>query len=154
MLVRLGIAIAQPPLIQILANTKAPYNISTPTAHLALAALSPLALSSMRQKVDTLVASRAHLRTALSTLAPLGVGPVIGAGDANFLVVSILSKDLSRLDNVRSQKLYRVLAEENGVVVRFRGNEVGCEACLRITIGSEEENGMVVRKLREVLEVL
>ena len=37
----MGVALAQPPLIQILSNTKAPYNISTPTAHLAVRALSP-----------------------------------------------------------------------------------------------------------------
>ena len=33
---RLGIGPVQPPLIQILTDTKAPYNISTPTTHLAL----------------------------------------------------------------------------------------------------------------------
>ena len=49
MVVRLGIAIAQPPLIQILSNTKAPYNISTPTANLALSALETPALDLMRQ---------------------------------------------------------------------------------------------------------
>jgi len=43
---RLGIAIAQPPLIQILSDTKASY-ICTPTVHLALRALSPVSLSAM-----------------------------------------------------------------------------------------------------------
>lgn len=149
---RLGFAIAQPPIIRVLSCTKAPYNVSAPTAHLALAALSPPALTAMREKVNTLVASRSKLRTALSTLAPLGVGPVIGANDANFLVVPILSKD-GKPDNVRSQKVYRIMAEENKVVVRFRG-EPGCEGCLRITIGSEEENIVVIQKLGELLQVL
>ncbi|CAL1708908.1 unnamed protein product [Somion occarium] len=49
--IRLGIAIAHPALIQILMNTKAPYNISTPTASLALSALSPPAVVSMREKL-------------------------------------------------------------------------------------------------------
>ena len=39
--IRLGISIAAPALTQILTNAKAPYNISTPTAALALRALKP-----------------------------------------------------------------------------------------------------------------
>jgi len=149
---RLGIAIAQPPLIQALTNTKAPYNISTPTAHLALSALSPTAICSMRTKIATLISSRAALLHSLATLAPLGLGPAIGAHDANFVVVPVLAREGSGSpDNDRSQKVYRALAEENGVVVRFRGGEKGCEGCLRITVGTEEENELVVRKLGEVL---
>lgn len=108
----------------------------------------------MRDKVATLVASRASLITSLATLAPLGLGPPIGANDANFVLVPILSKDAGKPDNIRAQKIYRVLAEENGVVVRFRGNEPGCEGCLRITVGSEEEHKTVLVKLAEVLNVL
>ncbi|EEB89304.1 hypothetical protein MPER_12613 [Moniliophthora perniciosa FA553] len=155
--IRLGIAIAQPPLIQVLTNTKAPYNISTPTAHLALSALSPSSLSSMKAKVDTLVSSRAHLLKALGTLESLGVGQAIGGNDANFVLIPILNKDASddgvrRPDNVRSQKVYKTLAEQRGIVVRFRGNEPGCEACIRITVGSEEENAAVIRELGKVLK--
>jgi histidinol-phosphate aminotransferase len=69
---RLGIAIAQPPLIQILSNTKAPYNISTPTAYLALRALSPASLSAMRQKIETLKLSRAKLLSSLHSLKGAG----------------------------------------------------------------------------------
>ncbi|ESK85465.1 histidinol-phosphate aminotransferase [Moniliophthora roreri MCA 2997] len=155
--IRLGMAIAQPPLIQVLTNTKAPYNISTPTAHLALSALSPPSLSSMRAKVDTLVSSRGDLLKALRTLESLGVGQAIGGNDANFVMIPILNKDASddgarRPDNVRSQKVYKTLAEQRGIVVRFRGNEPGCEACIRITIGSEEENAAVIGELGKVLK--
>ncbi|PBL03863.1 histidinol-phosphate aminotransferase [Armillaria gallica] len=152
--IRLGIAIAQPPLIQILSNTKAPYNISTPTAHLALSALSPSAVDAMQSKINTLIASRTKMLQSLSALADLGLGPSVGGNDANFIVVPVLSRDGTKPDNVRSQKVYKSLAEENGVVVRFRGNEPGCEGCLRITVGSEEENEVVIRKLTEVLQQL
>jgi histidinol-phosphate aminotransferase len=151
MIHRLGIAIAQPPLIQVLTNTKAPYNISTPTAHLALAALTPNAIASMRNKISTLVTARAALIKALSRLEPLGLGPVIGANDANFVMVPVLAKDGNKPDNVRAQNVYRTLAEKNGVVVRYRGSEAGCEGCLRITIGSDEETKVVLEKLEEVL---
>jgi histidinol-phosphate aminotransferase len=108
----------------------------------------------MRNKIDTLTTTRRKLITALSSLAPLGLGPVIGGNDANFVLVPILSKDGSRPDNVRSQKIYRTLAEEQGVVVRYRGGEAGCEGCLRITVGSDKETDILIEKLAGVLRVL
>lgn len=150
---RLGFAFAQPPLIQVLTNTKAPYNISTPTAHLALAALSPLALESMRNKIQTLLATRAAFVRAF-TSAPfpeLGVGEPIGAPDANFVIVPILDVKTRKPDNGRAHTVYKTLAETMGVVVRFRGNEPGCEGCLRIAIGTEQDMETVLEKLKQVL---
>ena len=154
-IIRLGIAIAHPALIQILMNTKAPYNISTPTASLALAALSPEAVQAMRTKVRALVAGRAWLLDALRTLAPGDLGAAIGGNDANFVVVPILEKSGSgKPDNVRAQKIYKTLAEHEGVVVRYRGGEPGCAGCVRITVGSDEEIKVVLTKMRELLQTL
>jgi histidinol-phosphate aminotransferase len=154
-LCRLGIAIAQPPLIQILTNTKAPYNVSLPTALLGLSALSPIAISSMRTKVATLTLSRVALLRSLVALAPLGLGKAIGGNDANFVLVPVLAKDGGgNPDNERSQRVYKAMAEESGVVVRFRGRERGCEGCLRITVGTEEENKTLITKLSEILSRL
>ncbi|KAF5380026.1 hypothetical protein D9615_006174 [Tricholomella constricta] len=161
--IRLGIALAHPALIQVLSNTKAPYNISTPTASLALSALSPASLALTRTKVGTLLAQRRVLADALAQpgMRKLGLGAVIGAGDANFVMVPVLAKGNGEgeegkrgPDNARALRVYRALAEEQGVVVRFRGNEPGCEGCLRITVGSEEETVQVLERLRGVLEVL
>lgn len=147
--IRLGIAIAHPALIHILSNAKAPYNISTPTAHLALRALSAESLITKQQKISALNASRASLIELLSTFSALA--PPIGANDANFIVMPVLGKD-GKKDNERAKKVYKLLAEEKGLVVRFRGNELGCEACLRITIGTEEENNAVVKRLEEAFK--
>ncbi|PSR78635.1 hypothetical protein PHLCEN_2v7382 [Hermanssonia centrifuga] len=153
--IRLGIAIAHPALIQILMNTKAPYNISTPTAALALSALSPEAVTCMHHKVSQLVTGREWLLNALSTLRALGLGAAIGGNDANFIMVPVLEKSGSgKPDNARAHSVYKTLAEEEGVVVRYRGSEPGCTGCLRITVGSKEENEAVVRKLSELLEKL
>lgn len=152
---------AQPPLIQILSNTKAPYNISTPTAHLALSALSPVSIEKMRSKAQEIVSNRKKLLVALSELGRkgLGVGHSIGSSDANFVLTPILEKTPTgdapaQPSSERANKVYRSLAEENGVVVRYRGNEPGCAGCLRITIGTEEENRIILQKLEEVLRVL
>ncbi len=136
-------------------NTKAPYNISTPTAALALSALSPEAVRSMHQKVSQLVTGREWLLNALSTVRALGLGAAIGGNDANFIMVPVLEKNGSgKPDNSRAHSVYKTLAEEEGVVVRYRGSESGCTGCLRITVGSKEENETVVRKLSELLEKL
>ena len=107
----------------------------------------------MRVKVDKLVKSRGELLQALSTLERLGVGRAIGSHDANFLMVPILGKaEPKRPDNIRAQKIYKTLAEHRGIVVRFRGNEPGCEGCLRITVGSDEENEAVIREFSKLLQ--
>ncbi|KAH8116081.1 histidinol-phosphate aminotransferase [Phellopilus nigrolimitatus] len=149
--IRLGIALAQAPLIQVLTNTKAPYNISTPTAALALSALSPPSIARMSTHLSTLTTQRAALLRALSVLAPLGLGRALGGHHANFLMVPVLDRATGAPDNARSERVYRELAEREGVVVRFRGREHGCAGCLRITVGSEADNAVVVDKLKQVL---
>ncbi|KAF8198639.1 pyridoxal phosphate-dependent transferase [Pholiota molesta] len=153
--IRLGIALAQPPLIQILSNTKAPYNISTPTAHLALSALAPASIALMQHKVRALTAGRADLLRGLAALAPLGVAPSIGGNAANFVVVPILARPAPGVqgapDSARAFRLYKTLAETHAVVVRFRGHEPGCDGCLRITVGTEAENAEVLARIKEVL---
>lgn len=85
---------------------------------------------------------------SLSTIP--AIGAPVGANEANFVVVPVLDKN-GKKDTHRAHAVYKTLAEEKGVVVRFRGKEPGCEACLRITIGTEEENEKVIEKLKEVL---
>lgn len=154
---RLGAALAQPPLIRILTNTKAPYNVSGPTAHLALAALSAEGISLMQQKARTLVSSRGDVIVKLKELQPLGVGDVIGKNDANFVILPILTggtgEKRSEPDNSRSQWIYKHMAEEMKVVVRYRGGELGMKGCVRITIGTEEENKIMLAKLEEALRM-
>ncbi len=50
-------------------------------------------------------------------------------------------------DNARAQRVYALLADEEGAVVRYRGSEVECAGCLRITVRSEEENAVASMKL-------
>jgi histidinol-phosphate aminotransferase len=67
-----------------------------------------------------------------------GIGRFRGGTTSNFLLVEILNKS-GRPDNATALAVYERLAEEKGVVVRFRGKEHGCLGCLRITVGTEEE---------------
>jgi len=152
----LGVAISSPPIVQILNNIKAPYNVSTPTASLALRALSPAGLSQFYKNISTLKENRSWLTEQL--LSPqfkkLGILGILGKPHANFLLVQIGSKEeLGREpDNKRSEGIYKWMAEKDQVVVRFRGNELGCKGCLRVTVGTREECESVVEKLRAGLE--
>jgi histidinol-phosphate aminotransferase len=107
----------------------------------------------MRNKVMNLVKNRSSLLDKLfsSEGTKYNFGKPIGVGDGNFVMVPVLSKGGSgKVDNERAHRVYKILAEENGLVVRFRGNEVGCEACLRITVGTEEEIEAVVERMGKV----
>ncbi|GAA6002914.1 hypothetical protein JCM10207_001895 [Rhodosporidiobolus poonsookiae] len=151
--IRMGIAISSPPLIQVLNNIKAPYNISTPTATLALRALSPEGIALFKRNIATLLSNRTWLSSALEALSP-GVVRILGAPDANFLLAQIGAADGSlKPDNERAKAAYLHLAETDHVVVRFRGNEYGCEACLRITVGTRDECERVVERLKAFLQV-
>lgn len=151
--IRLGIAYSQPGLIQIMNNTKAPYNISVPTAHLASLALSPEGLDRMRTNVRTLLENRKTLEADLKALP--GIGSILGANEANFLMATILDKpkeEGGKPDNARAGMIYKRMAEERGLVVRNRSLELGCPGCLRITVGTEEENKRCIGLLRQLLE--
>lgn len=134
-------------MIQILNNIKAPYNISTPTAALALRALSSEGLALLATKITTLKANHASLHAALLTLP--NVLQILGSGNANFLLAQIGTNGIP--DNRKAERIYKAMAEKEKVVVRFRGNEVGCEGCLRITVGTSEECEVVINKLRVAL---
>ncbi|GAA5988079.1 hypothetical protein JCM10908_002054 [Rhodotorula pacifica] len=147
--IRLGIAISSPEIIQVLNNIKAPYNISTPTASLALRALSPTGLSLFRSNIQTLLDNRSYLLQQLPKVP--GIVGILGANDANFVLAQVGGAD-GKPDNVKAKKAYTHMAESDKVVVRFRGTEYGCEGALRITVGTREECDRVLEKLADVLK--
>ncbi len=80
------------------------------------------------------------------------IGRILGGNDANFLLVEVLDSSGGKPSNQRALAVYTKMAEELGVVVRFRGREIGCEGCLRITVGTESECEAVVDRLRGLLQ--
>jgi histidinol-phosphate aminotransferase len=146
---RLGYLLAPPPLVQILTNTKAPYNISLPTACLARSALSIPGITAMANGVYTLNTNRQILIDELEKIPRMG--KILGGNDANFVLVQVLNKE-GKPDNVEAAMVYKTMAESRGVVVRFRGGEKGCEGCLRITVGTETEVREAVKQIEALLE--
>lgn len=56
-----------------------------------------------------------------------------------------------QMDN--AHEVYRRLAD-SGVVVRYRGSELHCENCLRISIGTAEENQKLEELLKETVAAM
>ena len=134
--IRLGSAFCDPAVATLLNSLKAPYNIASPTSALARSVLAPEGLSVMRANLAKLVAQRERLVAELPKVS--GVGRLRGGVDSNFLLYEMLNAQ-GEPDNAVAQAVYTKLAEQRGVVVRFRGKEHGCLGCLRITVGTEEE---------------
>ncbi|CAN6662569.1 hypothetical protein TRVA0_034S00738 [Trichomonascus vanleenenianus] len=146
---RLGMTFASPELAQILNNMKAPYNISSLTADIAARALSKESIAKMRSLVGKVVEQRDRLVRELPQIP--GMGQIIGGQDANFLLIEVLDKPNGKPSSETAKKVYTNLAEKKNVVVRYRGNEPGCEGALRISIGTKEETDVLLKELTETL---
>jgi histidinol-phosphate aminotransferase len=144
--IRCGITISSPEIAEIFNKTKAPYNISTLTSTIAQEAVSK-GVAQMQTYVDEIILQRSIMQEKLVRLP--NVGRVIGGWNANFLLVEILKDE--KPDNDVAFWLYKQMAETKNVVVRFRGMEVGCKGCLRITIGTAEENATLLQEMQNLL---
>lgn len=147
---RLGICYAHEPLATLLNSMKAPYNISTTTSMLAQRALLPQSIEYMQETVREILRERARLEKELPNIS--GIGNIIGGWDANFLLVQILDKQHQKPSNERALEVYETMAVKYRVVVRFRGKEQNCLGCLRISVGTHDENTVLLNCLRTILE--
>ena len=130
---RVGMALANPFVINILNKIKYPYNLSTAAIRLAENALQHE--QAMRAKVSRLLAERARLEVLLPQIACV---VKVYPSDANFLLIRVTNAD----------EVYRYLSE-NGIIVRNRSREMHCENCLRITVGTREENDQLLSALSD-----
>lgn len=147
--IRLGAAFTSQPIARLLNSLKAPYNISNPTSQIAIAALQPKNLAVMRDNRQKILVQRERMLAEMPKIP--GVGRFRGGRESNFLLVEMLDAAGGAPSNEVALAVYEQLAESKGVVVRFRGKEMGCLGCLRITVGTESE---VTRFLKELAVVL
>jgi len=130
---RLGMAFASADIITILNNVKPPYNINQATQDLALKALEEVG------QVNDMIKEIVDMRNALATvLQSMPAVEKVYPSDANFLLIKIKN----------ARKIYEYLLTK-GIVVRDRSKVTLCEDCLRITIGTENENTRLVDALIE-----
>jgi histidinol-phosphate aminotransferase len=131
---RVGMAFASEAIIDILNKVKPPYNISQATQELVLKALDEV--GQVNEMIRMLVEMREQLSRDLAVLPNV---ITVYPSDANFLLVKTTD----------ARGIYERLLEE-GIVVRDRSKVELCEGCLRITVGTEQENAELLRSLRRM----
>jgi histidinol-phosphate aminotransferase len=130
---RLGIIFASRNIIEILNKVKPPYNINQATQDLVLKALEEV--DQVNDMIHELVAMREALTEVFQRIPTV---EKVYPSDANFILVKI--KD--------ARKTYEFLLTK-GIVVRDRSKVKLCDNCLRITVGTEEENTLLVDAMIE-----
>lgn len=130
--IRLGMAFASEEIISLFNKVKYPYNVNLLTQEKALALLSDLGT------IDAWLAQiRREREHVLPALDELPIVQKVFPTDANFVLVRVTD----------ANRIYRYLIEK-GIVVRNRTRVQLCKDCLRITIGTRQENNELLGALR------
>ena len=132
---RLGMAFASSEIIKVMNKVKPPYNVNQATQELVLTALQGIG------KVNSMIVEIVKMRDALiNVLKNFPTVEKIYPSDTNFILVKMQD----------AHKVYEFLLSK-GIVVRDRSNIKYTENGLRITIGTEDENALLVEALGEYI---
>ena len=132
--IRLGMGFSNEKIINYLNKIKPPYNINVLTERKALEELNKI--DEIEKNISIVLDQRSLL---ISCLEKLDFVEKIYKSDANFLLVKVDNA------NLRYNQLL-----EKGIVVRNRSNQPLCQNCLRITIGTKNENTSLIKTLNEL----
>ena len=131
--IRLGMAFASVEIIAVLNKIKYPYNVNILTQKQALEILKQA--DQVKQWVRILLTEREVLSARLKELAFV---QHIYPTDANFVLV--------KMDDANGVYNYLV---EKGIIVRNRNTVSLCLGCIRITVGTPEENEILLAELKK-----
>lgn len=130
---RVGLAFADEAIISLLNHVKPPYNVGELSQSAVLEALSNT--SAVWYSVERILEQRARLTEELNRLKCV---ETVFPSDANFVLVKVEGPD----------EIYEFLLNE-AIVVRNRSTVIGCEGCLRITVGTPDENRSLIEALKK-----
>lgn len=131
---RVGLALAAERVVELMSEVKYPYNINVAT----MAIVEELLRQPIDEKVSEIKQQRAIVKAALSQREVI---KKIYPSDANFLLVKVADADA----------MYDFLISK-GIIVRNRNRVKGCEGCLRLTIGTPDENKALLKSISEYEE--
>ncbi|CAJ1949093.1 unnamed protein product [Cylindrotheca closterium] len=132
--IRCGFCIGAPDVIQLMNNVKAPYNVNSLTSEVAINAMK--SISTLEKNIASLLAQR---EVVAKELEALDFVVKVYPSDSNFLLFRVKDKAI---------EMYKTMADK-GVVTRYRGSEMHCDQCIRVTIGTEEENKKFLQLLQD-----
>jgi histidinol-phosphate aminotransferase len=131
--IRLGMAFASKEIIDLFNKVKYPYNVNSLTQQQALESLKDA--FDVEKWVGTLLGERTRMMQAFNELP---ICEVVYPSDANFFLAKMTD----------AQAIYDYLVAD-GIIVRNRTNVQLCKNCLRITIGTKNENNELLASLRK-----
>jgi histidinol-phosphate aminotransferase len=126
-------AYASPEIVRILTKIKYPYNVNALTQRQGIAMLRKY--GEIEQWIKVLKEEREYL---IRDFAALPFVETIFPSDANFFLARVTD----------AGKIYRYLTDA-GIIVRNRHSIALCDNCLRVTVGTKEENGKLIEALRK-----
>jgi len=132
--IRLGMAFANPEIISFLNKVKYPYNINLLTQYFVGEEIKKL--KRKNDWVDLLLAQRTGL---IAEMESLPMVEKVYPTDANFVLVRVNDANAT----------YRYLVDQS-IIVRNRNNISLCLGCLRITVGTAEENALLLEALKQM----
>ncbi len=132
--IRLGMCFASKEIIALLNKIKPPYNLNQLTQEKALQVLDEA--ETYQNQIQMLISEREILKSKLEKIAWV---QKVYTSDANFLLTQVDEAD----------KRYQQLIDF-GVVVRNRTKEVNCSNCLRISLGTPDENAYLLTILQQL----
>jgi histidinol-phosphate aminotransferase len=130
--IRLGICYASVAIISVLNKIKPPYNVNELTQIRALERLDNMNV--IQSEIKAIIGQRSEL---LKVLLDVKYVEKIYPTEANFILIKV--------DD--ANKRYNDLIAK-GIVIRNRTTQPLCDNCLRLTIGTEEENKKLIEALR------
>jgi len=133
---RCGCVVARQEIIDLLDRILAPYALSTPVIGCVMNALLPNRLAFAAKNIKATVAARDDLAEQLMKLP---VVERIWPSDANFSLVRFHDVDV-----------VREATADAGILLRHFSNEAGLSGCIRITVGSADENDMLINVLSNI----
>jgi histidinol-phosphate aminotransferase len=132
--IRLGICYASAAIISVLNKIKPPYNVNELTQLRALERLSNP--EKIKSEIDSIIAQREEL---LKVLVDVKFVQKIYPTEANFILIKV----------DEANKRYDELIAK-GIVIRNRTTQPLCENTLRLTIGTESENIILMNALKDL----
>ncbi len=132
--IRLGICYSSATVISLLNKIKPPYNVNELTQQRALDRIKDVV--GVREEVNQILQERVLLIAALEEVDCV---VQVFQTDANFI--------LAKVDD--ANKRYADLLRK-GVVVRNRTTQARCENTLRFTVGTPEENSILIKALQQL----
>jgi histidinol-phosphate aminotransferase len=139
---RLGILVGQKELLAAVEKVRPPYNINTLSQRAGVKLLTEHH-AELEAHFDEVKRERQRVHDALAALDGLEVFPSGG----NFLMVRVRGADAER--SARGRRLQDALLERGVLVRLFDGGAL--TGCLRITVGTPEENGWLLDAVRAAL---